>query len=118
MSDLQQEAADYAELKMDGCNVGGLRSARSAKGPQQLMLERPVFRLATQHQAAHHLRAQRGAEDGCHSSLSGSSFPLTVKSSDFVCGNYECLGPNLSFDLCGDHSVHKRVRHNLYDYER
>lgn len=74
MSDLQQEAEDYSELQMDGRGVGGLRSAHSAKGLQQLMLERPVFRLATQQQASHHLNAQRGAGDGCHSSPSGSSF--------------------------------------------
>lgn len=55
MSDLLQEAGDYAELQMDG---GGLRSAHFAKGPRRLMPERGIFRLATQRQAARHLGAQ------------------------------------------------------------
>lgn len=62
MSDLQQEAADYAELQMDGWmveTVEALRSARGAKGPRP---ERAVFRLASQRQTARHLGAQRGAQ--------------------------------------------------------
>lgn len=58
MSDLWQEAADYAELQMDGGDGGGLRCAHRAKGPRQLMPERAVFRLATQRRAAHHLGGQ------------------------------------------------------------
>lgn len=62
MSDLQQEAADYAELQMDGGDGGGLCSAHSAKGPRQFMPERAVFRMATQRRAASHLRAQEELE--------------------------------------------------------
>lgn len=65
MSDLRQEAADYAELQMDGGDGGdggGLRPAHGAIGTRRLMPERAVFRLATQQRAARHLSAQEELE--------------------------------------------------------
>lgn len=105
VSDRWQEAADYAELQMDGGDGEAMRSVYDAKGPKQQMPEWAVFRLATQQRAAHHLSAQRGGGDGRRSSLSASSHHITVRSSDLVCVDLESLSNPLSFDPYGNHSI-------------
>lgn len=98
-SDQWQEAADYAELQMDGGDVRGLRWACGAKGPRPLMPERAVFRLATQRRAACHLGAQEKPE------IDAISFSITVKSPDCVRASSVCPSAPLSFDPRGDRSV-------------
>lgn len=48
-----------------------------------------------------------------HSSLTASSFPITVRSPDFVCADLQRLSTHLSFDPSGDYSVLKRVRDTI-----
>lgn len=102
-SDLQQEAADYAELQMDGRDGGGLCSAHGAR-------ERS---FPPGYTAAGCSSPQSTGEAGerRHSSLSAISFSITVKSSDLGCADMEYLSTqlNLSFDTCGHQSVLKRV---------
>ncbi len=59
-------------------------------------------------------RSTGGAGDRRHSSLSASSFPITVKSPDFVCANPQRLSTHLSFDPSGDYSALKRVRDTIH----
>lgn len=117
MSDLLREAADYAELQMDGGDGGdggGLRSARTAKGAEEAHARKGSFPPGCTAAGCSSPQSTGGAQDRRHSSLSAGSFPITGKSPDFVGADLERLSTHLSFDPLGDHSVLNGVRDTIH----
>lgn len=92
--DLQREAADNAELQMDGGDGGRLRSALCAKGPRQPSARKGSFPPGyTAASCSSPRSTEEGGGDGDRrqSSLSASSTPITVKASDFACADLELI---------------------------
>lgn len=79
MSDLRWEAADYAELQMDGEEGGGLRSVHSARKGSFL----PDYTAVD----CSSLRGAGGVGHRLLPSPSASSVPFTVKAPGFVCAD-------------------------------